>query len=94
MRVVALGDAHLGRVAGPVSENGVNRRELDFEDSFLRAVELGLAQEPDLFVWLGDVFDKPNPTYRSYTRAQRALSRIREHGVQLSPSAATTTRLV
>jgi len=83
VKVVALGDAHLGRVAGPIAENGVNRRELDFEESFMRAVELGLAQEPDLFVWLGDVFDKPSPSYRSYARAQRALSLIRAHGVQL-----------
>lgn len=83
MKVVALGDAHLGRTAGPVITNGINQRELDFDESFTRVVDLALAQEPDLFVWLGDIFDKPNPTYRSYRVAQRELARIRDHGIPL-----------
>lgn len=83
MRVVALGDAHLGRTVGPVTFNGVNQRELDFDDSFSRAVDLGLARSPDLFVWLGDVFDRPNPSYRSYRVAQRELAKVRAHGIPL-----------
>ncbi len=83
MRVVALGDAHLGRTSGPASDNGINQRELDFDDAFSRCVELALAQSPDLFVWLGDVFDRPNPSYRSYRVAQRELAKIRDHGVPL-----------
>jgi DNA repair exonuclease SbcCD nuclease subunit len=60
----------------------VNQRELDFERSFEAAVDLALAQSPDVVVWLGDIFDHPRPTYRSYRVAQRALVKIREHGVQ------------
>jgi DNA repair exonuclease SbcCD nuclease subunit len=82
MRVAALGDAHLGRAYYPrTTPDGVNQRERDFEISFEAAVDLALAQSPDLIVWLGDVFDHPRPTYRSYRIAQRALARIREHGV-------------
>jgi DNA repair exonuclease SbcCD nuclease subunit len=82
VKVAALGDAHLGRsYYSFTSPDGVNRRELDFEESFSRAVDLALDQEPDLVVWLGDVFDHPRPTYRSFRVAQRALTRIREHGV-------------
>ena len=82
MRVAALGDAHLGRsYYSLTAPNGVNRRELDFEESFRAAVDLALAQEPDLVVWLGDVFDHPRPTYRSFRVAQSALARVREHGV-------------
>lgn len=82
MRVAALGDAHLGRSYYPYTTNGgVNQREWDFEQSFTAAVELALAQTPDLVVWLGDVFDHPRPTYRSYRVAQRGLARIRDHGV-------------
>ena len=33
-------------------------------------------------VWLGDIFDHPRPTYRSFRVAQRALARIRDHGVR------------
>lgn len=81
MRIAALGDSHLGRSYYPyTTDGGVNQREADFEASFEAAVELALAEEPDLVVWLGDIFDHPRPTYRSYRVAQRALSRIREHG--------------
>src|SRR5438094_6523426 len=82
MKVVAIGDAHLGRsYLNVVTPEGVNQRERDFELSFEAAVDLALAQSPELVVWLGDVFDHPRPTYRSFRVAQRALTRIREHGV-------------
>ena len=83
MRIAALGDAHLGRSSLPYTRDGVNVRELDFEASFDAAVELALAAEPDAVLWLGDVFDHPRPTYRSFLVVQRALARIRDHGVVL-----------
>ena len=82
MKVAALGDAHLGRAYLPyTTEEGVNQRERDFELSFEAAVQLALDQEPELVVWLGDVFDHPRPTYRSFRVALRGLARIRDHGV-------------
>ena len=82
MKIAALGDAHLGRSYYPfTTPEGANQRERDFELSFEAAVELALSQSPDLIVWLGDVFDHPRPTYRSFRVVQRALTRIREHGV-------------
>ena len=85
MKVAALGDAHLGRsYFSFTTEQGVNQRERDFEVSFEAAVYLALAQEPDLVVWLGDVFDHPRPTYRSFRVAQRALTRLRDHGVAVA----------
>jgi DNA repair exonuclease SbcCD nuclease subunit len=83
VKVAALGDAHLGRSYYPYTVDGVNQRERDFEQSFTAAVELALAQEPDVVVWLGDVFDHPRPTYRSFCVAQRAAQHIRDHGVPL-----------
>jgi len=62
-------------------DGGVNQREWDFERSFEAAVALALAQEPDLIIWLGDIFDHPSPHYRSFRVAQRALATIRDHGV-------------
>jgi DNA repair exonuclease SbcCD nuclease subunit len=83
MRIAAVGDAHLGRSYYPyTTAAGVNQREDDFERSFEAAVELALAQGPELVVWLGDVFDHPRPTYRSFRVAQRGLARIRDHGVR------------
>ncbi|MBV8160482.1 MAG: DNA repair exonuclease [Acidimicrobiia bacterium] len=82
MRVAALGDSHLGRSYLPFTTlEGVNQRERDFEVSFEAAVDLALSQRPDLLVWLGDVFDHPRPTYRSFRLVQRMLGKIREHGV-------------
>ncbi|HLI01333.1 MAG TPA: DNA repair exonuclease [Acidimicrobiales bacterium] len=84
MRVAAIGDAHLGRSYYPfTTEGGVNQREADFERSFEAAVDLALEQHPDLICWLGDIFDHPRPTYRSFRIAQRALTKIREHGISV-----------
>jgi exonuclease SbcD len=85
MRVAALGDVHLGRTYLSITDTdtGVNRRELDFEESFTKAVDVALAQEPDLVLWLGDVFDHPRPTYRSFRVAARELRKIQAHGVHL-----------
>jgi len=82
MRVAAIGDAHLGRAYLPIAADGVNQRELDFERSFVAAVDLALDQRPDLILWLGDIFDHPRPTYRSFRVAQRALTKIRDHGLR------------
>ncbi|MGQ0743676.1 MAG: metallophosphoesterase family protein [Acidimicrobiales bacterium] len=84
MRIAALGDAHLGRAYYAfTAEGGVNQRERDFELAFEAAVETALSVEPELIIWLGDIFDHPRPTYRSFRVAQRALSRIRAHGVDV-----------
>ena len=84
MRVAAIGDAHLGRsYLNVTTPEGLNQRERDFEVSFEAAVDLALAQSPDVVVWLGDVFDHPRPTYRSFRIAQRALTRVREYGAQV-----------
>src|SRR5579875_1932922 len=82
MRVAAIGDAHLGRsYYSFTAEGGVNQRERDFEEAFERAVDAALGEAPDLVCLLGDIFDHPRPTYRSFRVAQRALARLREHGV-------------
>lgn len=82
MLIAAIGDAHLGRSYLPVTTpEGVNQRERDFEVSFEAALDLALAQEPGLVIWLGDIFDHPRPTYRSFRVVQRALARIRDHGI-------------
>jgi DNA repair exonuclease SbcCD nuclease subunit len=83
MRIAAIGDAHLGRSYYPyTTDGGVNQREFDFERSFDAAVDLALDQQPDLVVWLGDIFDHPRPSYRSFRLAQKAMTRIRDHGIR------------
>lgn len=82
MLVAALGDAHLGKTyLNRTTEAGVNQREVDFEHSFEAALQAALELGPDLVIWLGDIFDHPRPSYRSYRVAQRALQAIRQHGI-------------
>ncbi len=84
MKIAALGDAHLGRsYYSFTTANGVNQRERDFELSFQSVIDAALECGPDLIIWLGDIFDHPRPTFRSFRIAQRALARIREHGVDI-----------
>jgi DNA repair exonuclease SbcCD nuclease subunit len=84
VRIAALGDAHLGRSSlSAVTADGVNQREHDFEQSFLASIDKCLDTNPDLIVWLGDVFDHPRPSYRSFRIAMRALATIRSAGVRL-----------
>lgn len=83
-RVVALGDAHLGRqYYSRTTPSGANQREFDFEASFESAVDLALSLRPDVLLWLGDVFDHPRPGYRAFRVAQRALRRVRAEGLPL-----------
>jgi predicted phosphodiesterase len=84
MRIAAIGDAHLGRTATTATTaDGVNQREVDFEQSFLASISGALATNPELMVWLGDVFDHPRPNYRSFRVAMQALRMIRDAGVGL-----------
>jgi predicted phosphodiesterase len=84
MRIAALGDAHLGRTATTATTaDGVNQREVDFEESFLASIRGALATNPELMLWLGDVFDHPRPNYRSFRVAMQALRMIRDAGVGL-----------
>src|ERR1041384_4868381 len=83
-KVVALGDAHLGRqYYSRTTPEGANQREHDFEESFEAAVDLALALDPDVVLWLGEVCDHPRPASRAYRVAQRAMGKIREHGAPL-----------
>jgi DNA repair protein SbcD/Mre11 len=83
-RLVALGDAHLGRthLAHLRDEQGRNLREEDFLRSFDWAIERTLELEPDGFLWLGDVFDHARPSYRTFARVLVGLQRLRDAGLR------------
>ena len=88
-RLVAFGDAHLGRthLAHVRDDEGRNLREEDFLRSFSWAVDETIRQEPDGFLWLGDIFDHARPTYRTFAHVLGGLQRIadaRLHGVAIS----------
>ena len=82
-RLVALGDAHLGRthLAHVRDEEGRNLREEDFLHSFDWAIDRTLELEPDGFLWLGDIFDHARPSYRVFTRVAIGLRRLQDAGL-------------
>jgi Calcineurin-like phosphoesterase len=83
-RLVALGDAHLGRthLAHLRDDQGRNVREEDFLRSFSWAVDTTIELEPDGFLWLGDVFDHARPTYRTFAHVLRGLQRLTDAGIR------------
>jgi DNA repair exonuclease SbcCD nuclease subunit len=83
-RLVALGDAHLGRthLAHLRDDDGRNLREEDFLRSFDWAVQRTVELEPDGFVWLGDIFDHARPSYRVFTRVAVGLRRLQDAGLK------------
>src|SRR5919204_2853791 len=83
-RLVALGDAHLGRthLAHLRDDHGRNVREEDFLRSFAWAIDTTLASEPDGFLWLGDVFDHARPTYRTFAHVLAGLQRLADAGLR------------
>jgi DNA repair exonuclease SbcCD nuclease subunit len=88
-RLVALGDAHLGRshLAHLRDDQGRNVREEDFLRSFAWAIEETLRQEPDGFLWLGDMFDHARPSYRTFAQVLAGLQTLANaglHGVAIS----------
>jgi DNA repair protein SbcD/Mre11 len=83
-RLVAVGDAHLGRthLAHLRDDEGRMLREEDFLRSFDWAVGKTVELEPDGFVWLGDIFDHARPSYRVFTRVAIGLKRLEEAGLR------------
>ena len=83
-RLVAFGDAHLGRthLAHLRDEHGRNVREEDFLRAFTWAIDETIAREPDGFVWLGDVFDHARPTYRTFAHVLGGLQRLSDAGLK------------
>jgi len=82
-KLVALGDAHLGRthLAHLRDEQGRNRREEDFLRSFAWGIDKTIELEPDGFMWLGDVFDHARPTYRTFAHVLAGLQRLADAGL-------------
>jgi DNA repair exonuclease SbcCD nuclease subunit len=83
-RLVALGDAHLGRthLAHLRDEEGRNLREEDFLRSFSWAIQTTIELGPDGFLWLGDIFDHARPTYRTFAHVLAGLQKLTDAGLR------------
>jgi DNA repair exonuclease SbcCD nuclease subunit len=83
MKLIHIADTHLGLAAfnrlDP--ESGMNLREKQVYDNFLKAIDEIIHQKPDVLVHAGDLFDTVKPKTRAYTTVLEALDRLHAAGI-------------
>jgi DNA repair exonuclease SbcCD nuclease subunit len=83
MHLIHIADTHLGLAAfnrlDP--ETGMNLREKQVYDNFLKAIDEIIVQRPDVLVHAGDLFDVVKPKTRAYTTVLEALDRLYAAGI-------------
>ena len=83
MHLIHIADTHLGLAAfnrlDP--ESGMNLREKQVYDNFLKAIDEIIHQKPDVLVHAGDLFDVVKPKTRAYTTVLEALDRLHAAGI-------------
>jgi DNA repair exonuclease SbcCD nuclease subunit len=83
MKLIHIADTHLGLAAfnrlDP--ETGMNMREKQVYDNFLKAIDEIIVQKPDVLVHAGDLFDVVKPKTRAYTTVLEALDRLHAAGI-------------
>jgi exonuclease SbcD len=83
MKLIHIADTHLGLAAfnrlDP--ETGMNLREKQVYDNFLKAIDEIIQQKPDVLVHAGDLFDVVKPKTRAYTTVLEALDRLHAAGI-------------
>ena len=79
MKLAIISDLHIGRRMYRTDENGYNKYEQIGYRALMENVECIKAQNPDLVINAGDIFETPNPSVlamNQYFRSQQLLSDI------------------
>jgi exonuclease SbcD len=85
MKIIHIADTHLGLAAFSRldPETGMNLREKQIYDNFLRGINDIINQKPDALIHAGDIFDTVKPKTKAYTTVLEALNRLNEAGIPL-----------
>ncbi|MFA4876879.1 MAG: DNA repair exonuclease [Methanoregula sp.] len=85
MKLIHIADTHLGLSAFSRldPESGMNLREKQIYDNFLRGINDIINQKPDCVVHAGDLFDTVKPKTKAYTTVLEALERLSIEGIPL-----------
>src|SRR5512145_1166112 len=85
MKLIHIADTHLGLAAFSRldPESGMNLREKQIYDNFLRGINDIVNQKPDALIHAGDIFDTVKPKTKAYTTVLEALDRLSEAGIPL-----------
>lgn len=82
IRFVHLADTHLGYSAyRKIDSDGINLREKDIYNSFIRAIDYILERRPDFVIHAGDLFDSVRPTNRAISIALEQMLRLSKSGI-------------
>ena len=85
MKIIHIADTHLGLAAfnrlDPAS--GINLREKQIYDNFLRGINDIINAKPDALIHAGDLFDTVKPKTKAYTTVLEALDRLSQAGIPL-----------
>src|SRR2546422_6054340 len=80
LKLLHMADVHLGKAFQMLGAQGAAQRRA-LEDTFARAVALGIAQQVHV-VWIaGDLFDSPRPSATLVDLAERQLRRLDDRGI-------------
>ncbi len=85
MKLIHIADTHLGLAAfSRLDPNtGINLREKQIYDNFLRGINDIINARPDCLVHAGDLFDTVKPKTKAYTTVLEALDRLSTAGIPL-----------
>lgn len=84
MRVVIIGDIHLGAgysFGKPDPETGINSRLLDYEKTLTNIVNYTVNNDFELCIMLGDIFETRNPAPQQIVIFYKQLKRLSDAGV-------------
>lgn len=83
MKIIHIADTHLGLAAFSRldPDSGMNLREKQIYDNFLRGINDIISHKPDAVVHAGDLFDTVKPKTKAYTIALEALGRLHAAGI-------------
>ncbi len=85
MKLIHIADTHLGLAAFSRldPDSGMNLREKQIYDNFLRGINDIINQKPGVLVHSGDLFDTVKPKTKAYTTVLEALERLHEADIPL-----------
>ncbi len=85
MKIIHIADTHLGLAAFSRidPESGMNLREKQIYDNFLKGINDIINAKPDALVHAGDLFDTVKPKTKAYTTVLEAMERLNNAGIPL-----------
>jgi DNA repair protein SbcD/Mre11 len=85
MRIAHIGDTHVGFTAYRRSdpETGMNQREVDVNEAFVRLFDSIIAKRPDVVLHAGDLFDSVRPSNRAMSVVLEQLLRLSDEKIPI-----------